>query len=395
MYSIQTDGRRTMTTPEQREEIECFRNPSGGFSQDKRYEYTYATRKSWEYIPALGRKDWRYFTNKGFTYAGKWVRSEQRGWGDGADYWEVFLDDRLGTGTGTGTCGKETTVSWDYDGTLCWRECSYISNDDCVIGAVTRNMMDEMITEVESVSPTIHHTVTTPTPEPWSLIRCIFGYPCKCSPFDTAEITTMEPKYRVSANIAEFWCFLTSVFYGSSLLLYFVKEEDWYPEWREGWPEYIHFPIVIAVMVMLCSAIYHMCLIECIGCVDCFFASFLYASATMTVFGVDVVTQIGALLLLGVIHLYAWRYITRFAMIIMGIVLPFALLSYTRMKSYYGGAILIFTITGATCFVLDRMGIAPLHSVWHVLSGTAVAVTLYYVVVNGTVTNVRECEFVV
>jgi hypothetical protein len=185
------------------------------------------------------------------------------------------------------------------------------------------------------------------------------------------------------------------VFYGSSLLLYFVKEEDWYPEWRTGWPEYIHFSVIMSVMVMLCSAIYHMCLIECIGCVDCFFASFLYASATMTVFGVDVVTQIGALLILGVIHLNAWRYITRFAMIIMGLVFPFALLSYTRMNSYYGGAILTLILAGATCFVLDRMGIAPLHSVWHVLSGLAVAVTLYYVVVNGTVTNVRECEFVV
>lgn len=228
--------------------------------------------------------------------------------------------------------------------------------------------------------------------EPWSLKRCIFGHPCKCSPLDTAEITTMEPKYRVSENIAEFWCFLTSVFYGSSLLLYFVKEEDWYPEWRAGWPAYIHFSVIMSVIVMLCSAIYHVCLIECIGCVDCFFASFLYASATMTVFGVDVVTQIGALLILGVIHLNAWRYITRFAMIIMGLVFPFALLSYTRMKSYYGGAILTLTLTGATCFVLDRMGIAPLHSVWHVLSGLAVAVTLYYVVVNGTVTNVRECE---
>lgn len=231
--------------------------------------------------------------------------------------------------------------------------------------------------------------------EPWSLIRCVLGHPCKCSPSDTAEITTMEPKYRVSANIAEFWCFITSVFYGSSLLLYFVKEEDWYPEWRTGWPEYIHFSVIMSVMVMLCSAIYHVCLIECIGCVDCFFASFLYASATMTVFGVDVVTQIGALLLLGVIHLNAWRYITRFAMIIMGLVFPFALLSYTRMKSYYGGAILTLILTGATCFILDRMGIAPLHSAWHVLSGLGVALTLYYVVVNGTVTNVRECEFVV
>ncbi len=207
----------------------------------------------------------------------------------------------------------------------------------------------------------------------------------------------MEPKYQVSANIAEFWCFLTSVFYGSSLLLYFVKEEDWYPEWREmkEWPAYIHFPIAMSVMVMLCSAIYHACLIECIGCVDCFFASCLYASATMTTFGVDIITQIGALLLLGVLHLYAWRYITRFAILIMGATFPFALLSYTRMKSYYGYACLTLILTGVTCFVLDRMGIAPLHSVWHMLSGLGVALTLYYVVVNGTVTNVRECEFVV
>lgn len=377
------------------EEIECFRNPSGGFSPDKRYEYTYATRKSWEYIPALGRKEWRYFTNKGFTYAGKWRRSEQRGYGDGGDYWEVFLDDRGDGGTG----GKEHDVSWDYNGTLCWRESLYMSSDDFIIKADTRKVMDKIITEVEKtprVSPApAALAALVCVDEPWSLIRCIFGHPCKCDVFDSAEITTMEPKYRVSATIAEFWCFLTSVFYGSSLLLYFVKEADWYPEWRAGWPAYIHFSVAMSVIVMLCSAIYHMCLIECIGCVDCFFASFLYASATMTVFGVDVVTQIGALLFLGVIHLNAWRYITRIAILIMGFVFPFALLSYTRMKSYYGGAILTLILTGATCFVLDRMGIAPLHSAWHVLSGLAVAVTLYYVVVNGTVTNVRECELVV
>ena len=98
------------------EEIECFRMPSkdGTFSPDKRYEYTYATRKSWEYIPALGRQDWRYFTNKGFTYAGKWLRSEQSGQADAGDYWEVFFDDRGG--------GREHKVESDYDGMLCWRE---------------------------------------------------------------------------------------------------------------------------------------------------------------------------------------------------------------------------------------------------------------------------------
>jgi len=30
---------------------------------------------------------------KPFIYAGKWVRSEQSGFGDGGDYWEVFIDD--------------------------------------------------------------------------------------------------------------------------------------------------------------------------------------------------------------------------------------------------------------------------------------------------------------
>jgi hypothetical protein len=108
-----------ITTMPHPEEIECFRMPmpDGKFSQDKRYEYTYATRKSWEYIPLLRRKDWRYFTTKGFTYAGKWVRSERRGWGDGGECWEVFEDDLLGNTNER----VERIVMWDYDATLCWQ----------------------------------------------------------------------------------------------------------------------------------------------------------------------------------------------------------------------------------------------------------------------------------
>ena len=116
---------------------------------------------------------------------------------------------------------------------------------------------------------------------------------------------------------------------------------------------------------------------------DCFFASFMYASATMTVFGIDMITQIGALLFLGVIHLNLRRYITQLALIIMTCVFPFALLSYIRMKSYYGGAVFMLITTGVVCFILDRMGIAPLHSLWHVFSGSAITLSLYYVVVNG------------
>ena len=135
------------------EEIECFRTPGEGrFSPDKCYEYTYATRKSWEYIPELGRQDWRYFTNKGFTYAGKWLRNDRNGWRDSGDCWEVFRSNGDGNGHG------ETIVYWDYAATLCWRECRCYDDDDNEVRTVTRTIMDEMITAIEenvSIVPTV------------------------------------------------------------------------------------------------------------------------------------------------------------------------------------------------------------------------------------------------
>lgn len=387
-----------MTTPPPSphpEEIECFRMPmpDGQFSPDKRYEYTYATRKSWEYIPLLRRKDWRYFTTKGFTYAGKWLRSERRGWGDGGDCWEVFEDD-LGGGEGA----KEKIVSWDYDATLCWRECRYAAAaaaDAALITGVTPpEVIDKMITTDAETKATAEATATAT--DEWSLIQCIFGNPSKCGVLDKAETTTMEPKYQVHTGIAEFWCFITSFFYGSSLLLYLVKEEDWFEGWRAGagWPSYIHFSIAISVIVMICSAVYHVSLIEVVGCVDCFFASFVFASVTMSVFGIDILTQVGVLLGIGVMNFNAWRYSTRLALIVVGLVYPFAMLSCMRMKKYYGAAVFLLVNIGVVCFLMDRMGIAPLHSLWHIFGAGAITLALYHVVVNGTVmmTNVCECE---
>ena len=371
------------------EEIECFRMPppNGKFSPNKRYEYTYATRKSWEYIPELRRTDWRYFTNKAFIYVGKWLRSEQRGFGDGGDYWEVFQSDDGRT---------EKTVSWDYDGTLCYRECPY--NDIEITTNVTK-LMDEMIEQVAGVGDLgysekekIHKTPCVLPPKleivddkPWSLVKYICGEPSKCGVFDPAETSTMETKYSVHANIAEFWCFLTSFFYGSSLLLYFVKEEEWFEKWREAarWPDFIHFSIAISVLVMICSATYHCTLFEVSGCIDCFLASFVVAYVTMSTFGIDMITQVGVLLGLGVLNMFMWRYSTRLALIVVGFVYPFATLSCMRMKGYYGAVVFSLISLGVVCFLLDRMGYAPLHSVWHILGGVAITGSLYHVIVNG------------
>ena len=361
------------TTRQHPEEIECFRmpHPDGRFSPEKRYEYTYATRKSWEYIPHLGRNDWRYFTYKAFVYAGKWLRSEQRGFGDGGDYWEVFQSNDGRT---------ETTVSWDYDGAMCYRECPY--NDI---------LMDEMIKKVEEVGESekekIHKTPRVLPDKPWSLVKYICGEPSKCALFDAAETTTMESKYSVHINIAEFWCFLTSFFYGSSLLLYFVKEEEWFEKWREsasGWPDFIHFSIAISALVMICSAMYHCTLFEICGCTDCFLASFIFASVTMSTFGIDMITQVGVLLGLGVLNMFMWRYSARLALIVVGFVYPLATLSCIKMKGYYGAVVFSLISVGVLCFLLDRMGYTPLHSVWHILSSAAITLSLYYVVINGT-----------
>jgi hypothetical protein len=366
------------------EEIECFRMPNGGhFLANERYEYSYATRKSFEYIPALDRRDWRYFTTKPFTYAGKWLRSS-----DGGS--EVFMDE-----TGRGERGNEKIVSWDSEGTMCWRVCPYASDDE--IFNVVEKVMDEVVERVveKSHSKPVVEKFTAPVPastSSTSLIHCIFGHPSKCAMFDSAETTTMEPKYSVHPNIAEFWCFITSFFYGSSLLLYFVKEEDWFEEWRNatGWPDYIHFSIGFSVLVMIFSAVYHIFNIEVVGCIDCFLASYMIASVTMSVFGIDIITQIGVLLGIGMLNLNAWRYSTRLALIVVGAVYPFAMLSCLRMNSYYGVAVFLLVNIGLACFLLDRMGYAPLHSIWHILGGVAIAVSLYHVVVNGTLTF-KEC----
>lgn len=267
---------------------------------------------------------------------------------------------------------------------------------DLVVSEVLGEMIDTIVLEEKEIEKGTDEYKKTPRPiqshpepecssEKWSLMKFICGEPSKCAPFDPAETTTMESKYSVHPNIAEFWCFITSFFYGSCLLLYFIKRDDWFEDWRIAgeWPGFIHFSMLCSVLVMICSAVYHFTLFEVVGCVDCFLASYIIASVTMSMFGIDVLTQIVGLIGLGVLNLLMWRYSTRIALIVVGFVYPFATLSCMRMKDYCGVVVFSLITSGLLCFLLDRMGYAPLHSVWHVLGGVAIAVSLYHVVVNG------------
>lgn len=244
---------------------------------------------------------------------------------------------------------------------------------------------DTQCKEPDSVSKTTHDV--SKTTHKWSLFECIMGQPSKCGMFAPAEITTMEKKYCVYPSIAEFWCFVTSIFYGSSLLLYFVKEDDWFEKWREDTklPGFIQLSMISTGILVLGSMVYHSTLFEITGCVDCCLASFVFVSVIMSTFGIGVLFQACVLLFLIVLNVVLWRYSTRIALIIYLTTVPFGIISCYRMDWFYAKIIAVTLLCGFLCFALDRNGYLPLHSLWHIFSSFAIFFSLYHVIINGPV----------
>lgn len=90
-------------------EQEVFRYAESNFDTNKYYEYTYRTRQEGKY------PNTRYFTTQPLRYAGKFVRFESWGWGDGSGCAAYF------------DCnGTIVRIEFDYEGTICFRE--YTSN---------------------------------------------------------------------------------------------------------------------------------------------------------------------------------------------------------------------------------------------------------------------------
>lgn len=261
-----------------------------------------------------------------------------------------------------------------------------MTSPDSSVEDIVSEILDEIIGRVvdEGVSTSTHSHSHSHS---WSLFECIMGQPSKCGMFVPSEITTTEQKYCVYPSIAEFWCCITSIFYGSSLLLYFVKEDDWFEKWREDMklPGFIHLSIICSSFLMLISTVYHWTLFEITGCIDCFFASFVFVSVIMSVFGISVLFQACVLTCLALLNLGWWRYSTRIAIIMFGLALPFGIVVCYRMKWHYGKIVAGTLLTGMLCFLLDRHGYFPLHSLWHILSSFATFFSLYHVIIYGPV----------
>ena len=257
-----------------------------------------------------------------------------------------------------------------------------------VVSEVLDEIIDRIVVEcVDNDTRCIEPDNVSKTTRQWSLFECIMGTPSKCGMLDPAEITTMEKKYCVYPNIAEFWSFITSIIYGSSFLLYFVKEENWFEKWREDTklPGFIHLSIISSGILMISSMVYHSTLFEITGCLDCFLASFVFASVVMSSFGIDLLIQVAVLLFLVLLNTIMWRYSTRIAVIVFCLALPFALFSCYHTKWHYGKIIAGTLLSGLLCFALDRNGYVTLHTIWHILSGIAMFTALYHVIIYGPV----------
>jgi inner membrane protein involved in colicin E2 resistance len=82
---------------------------------------------------------------------------------------------------------------------------------------------------------------------------------------------------------------------------------------------------------------------------------------------------------LAVIFLIRWENTASTSVVLCTIIAPVKVYVLITTGQY---AAAFFGVTGISCFLLDRLNVAPVHSFWHILGGLC----LYYTV-SGLLTN--------
>jgi inner membrane protein involved in colicin E2 resistance len=90
-------------------------------------------------------------------------------------------------------------------------------------------------------------------------------------------------------------------------------------------------------------------------------------------------TYLHLLLILAVIFLIRWENTASTSVVLCTIIAPVKVYVLITTGQY---AAAFFGVTGISCFLLDRLNVAPVHSFWHILGGLC----LYYTV-SGLLTN--------
>ena len=218
------------------------------------------------------------------------------------------------------------------------------------------------------------------------------GPPSKCRYCDAAETTTMERRYSVHPQIAEFWCTVTSPLYALGLVVYSCPREMWASEWQvlNHLPAYVHTANALSIFLAISSTVYHALLWELLGSIDCSVAIIVWFAVTLSTFGLPLLYQALILVPQIVVFFLMWRRSTRMAVVAGAVVFPLSIWSCVLMRWQYGAITLSCLSLGIVCFILDRLKIAPLHPVWHVLSSVSLLTSLWETVEAGPVSRFFE-----
>jgi hypothetical protein len=229
-------------------------------------------------------------------------------------------------------------------------------------------------------------------PKILSLCDRLCGLPSDRDFFDAASVTTTEEKYNIHPKIAEFWCCVTSVFYASIVLAYLIPYSSWWMGWIQlgHLPAYLHFTILLGLLTAITSTLYHALLFEGLGSIDCSIAVVTATCSTLTNLGLPFVYQLCIFIGTMCVFVAMWRRATGLAMLLAVFVYPLSVFSCVLFGWRLGALSFGLLFCGNICFLLDRSGKCPLHSLWHILSGTSILVSAIAVIEQGPASSYFE-----
>ena len=211
---------------------------------------------------------------------------------------------------------------------------------------------------IESVAPILYKHA------PFSLLDRILGLPSTCKFCDTAPVTTMEKRYAMHPQIAEFWCCVTSIFYASGVIVYAAPRSEWAEQWLQlnHLPAYVHTCIVLGMVTATASTVYHATLWEGLGAFDCSMAIVLWFASTLTCLGLPLLYQFLVLLPLLSTFGLLWRRSTRLAIVAAVIIFPISIWSCVLKGWVWGATVVTLLCIGVVCFIVDRLKVQPAFS---------------------------------
>lgn len=201
----------------------------------------------------------------------------------------------------------------------------------------------------------------------------VASIPFKKKLFMKATVVTLEKKYAVCSNIAEFWCTITSVFFAFPLLLTLKYN---FSELQAIHQTFITLSVITASM----SFIYHWSLLKLFSSADAGFATIMVALGTIALCTKNpsfypeqdwpLLWQ-GSIYGTALVFIIFWENTAATSLILFALFIPVNLFCLIQLEYYYT---FINGLVGISFFLFDRLGYAPTHSLWHFFGG----LYLYY-----------------